>query len=357
MLFSTKNKMRVQHEKQIDYSYQDDSKLELYKKVASSIDFILYIIKYASQNINKLAENLSELPEPYMTPAAAEILYNVKKSIVLFRELSTSIIPSETLCNEDTKNDFLNLHSAYIAYHYDALILLEHSLFSALMGYYTAAYIELRSVLEDVIRGIIFDLIAIPKYREKVKELIKIKGYENIDSMGFGELLFLLKSKLKNNRPELSVIIFDIINNELKNFNPKTSFAKLLKQLKQWNIINAEIFRNIHDLYAKLSKYVHRFHPNYSEVGKRILMGKDWVKLEPVPQELFTFFQNFIEICGWATYITIMDFSVDLQIDKYYKCIDRNFLKDLARDMEELGRTANSWKFVLIKLKSLFTIR
>ena len=347
--------MRVQHEKHRDYSYQDDSKLEFYIKVASSIDFILYIIKYASQNINRLAENLSELPEPYMTPAAAEILDNVKKSIFLFRRLSTSLIPSETLCNEDIKNAFLNLHSAYIAYHYDALILLEHSLFSALMGYYTAAYIELRSILEDVIRGIIFDLIAVPKYREEVKELIKIKGYENTDSMGFDKLLLLLENKLKNNRPELSVIIFDIINNELKNFNPKTSFAKLLKQLKQWDIINGEIFRNIHGLYAKLSRYVHRFHPNYSEVGKRVLMGKDWVELEPVPEELFTYFQNFVEICGWATYITIKDFSIDLQMDKYYRCIDKDLLEDLAKDVEELGQIADSWRIVLMELKSLIT--
>ena len=151
------------------------------------------------------------------------------------------------------------------------------------------------------------------------------------------------------------VIIFDIINNELKNFNPKTSFAKLLKQLKQWDIINGEIFRNIHGLYAKLSRYVHRFHPNYSEVGKRVLMGKDWVELEPVPEELFTYFQNFVEICGWATYITIKDFSIDLQMDKYYRCIDKDLLEYLAKDVEELGQIADSWRIVLMELKSLIT--
>ena len=56
-------------------------------------------------------------------------------------------------------------------------MLLRHSLLSAFTGYYSVAFTELRNAMESIVRGAIFDLLAIPKYRRNAKT-IEIKGFK-----------------------------------------------------------------------------------------------------------------------------------------------------------------------------------
>lgn len=336
------------------HNHQEDPKnTEVFKKAAISIDFILYIIKKVGKYIEKIAENLSNLPEPSTTYDAVEALSTAQNAFIVSRNIVINLLPSKSLCDESLHTQFWNLHSAYMVHHYDALILLEHSLISALMGYYTVAYVELRSVLEDIVRGIIFDLITIPKYRNNAKEIEKIKGFG--DSKGFNDLVKVL-SELADKRLDTSIQVFDIIDNELKDFNPESKFTKLLVQLKEWNIIDGDILGKINNLYVELSRYVHRIHPMFSEVGKRIITDRDWLELEPVPEELFRYLKYFTEICGWMAYLTIRDYITDMQDVIFNKCIDRQALYKIIKDVEGLGNSC-SWEKTYKILKQIIEMK
>lgn len=63
-------------------------------------------------------------------------------------------------------------------YIYDAIMLMKFSLLSAFVGYYSVAYNELRCAMENLVRGVVFDLLALSEYRSKSEKLKEIKGFQ-----------------------------------------------------------------------------------------------------------------------------------------------------------------------------------
>jgi len=335
-------------------SFSKESTVEKLSKIAHVVDFMVYLIRTISEHLDKLCENLESLPGAFTTLYAAELIDDVMDSINGSAGLITKILPSKKICDKNKYRKFWLLHSALIFYHYDAWMLLRHSLLSAFIGYYSAAFTELRSAMESIVRGMVFDLLAIPQYRREAIELQKIKGFKN--TVGFPELLEVFEGKLDNKRPSASIEIFDIIDEELKKFNPEASFIKLLKQLKVWRIIDEDLFRETNAYYAELSKHAHRLHPRFSEVGSRVMADKDWIELEPVPEELFTYLYSFIEFNGLLTYLVLRVFSIDLMCEEYRDCIDWKALEEDIQKASKLARNYKTWertKDLLEKLRAL----
>ncbi|MCD6301386.1 MAG: hypothetical protein J7L82_04870 [Staphylothermus sp.] len=329
----------------------ETSSVEELKKVSRMMDFVLYLIRSINEHIARLCDNLESLPAEFTTPGVAIVVNDVMDSMKVSIDLITKLMPSSKICNKEKYREFWYLHSALIFYHYDAMMLVRHSLLSAFTGYYSVASTELRNAMESIVRGMIFDLLAIPEYRRNAKELKKIKGFRNAGS--FSELLDILERRLGNKRPETSVEIFDIIDEELKDFNPEATFIKLLLQLKEWDIIDSELLRDLDSYYVKLSELAHRVHPKFSEVGIRAEAQRDWLDLEPVPEEILIYLYNFIELNGLFTYLVLKVFSIDLIREEFRKCID---FTELEQDLDSVIKLANSyssWKRVKDLLEQL----
>ncbi len=197
--------------------------------------------------------------------------------------------------------------------------------------------------LESIVRGIIFDLLAIPDYRDKAETLVKIRGFRGNPS--FKELINLL-DKAKGSERFSSVSIFDIIDRELRKFNPEASFVRLLKQIKEWNIIDDEAFRDIEKYYEKLSQYTHRVHPKDTEIGLRILADKDWIdELEPVPEMLAMYVRDAISLIGICFYLVLRVFILDYK-KELARCLDEKGLAKVLSKIEKLGKYYKPWERV-----------
>ena len=312
-------------------------------KIAHVIDLVSYLIKMVSEILEQLYESIEELPTAFPIAKAVKAINDAFDSFKCFVSIAVNLVLLREVCEKEY-SEFFNLHSALLYYNYDAVMLLRHSLLSAFTSYYSTAYSELRAAMESIIRGTIFDLLALPKYRKNAKELNKIKGYGN--AKGFPELLSTLDKELGDSRPKLSAAIFDIIDDKLKDFNPKSAFTKLITQLKTWEIIKGKEIGEILSYYEDLSKYSHRPHPKFSEVGIRVIADKDWLSLEPVPKELITYLAKFTGINGWFTYLTLKVYSIDLANPKYLKCINWEAIKEIIPDIEELTKIYKSWQKV-----------
>ena len=319
--------------------------LEDLSKVAYTIDFIMYLVRMVTELMKKLCDSVDSLPSTFSTIASVMTVNDTYDALICFTRLATGLTPSEKICSKVQCEKFLRLHSAFMYYYYDALMLLNHSLLSAFTSYYSTAYSELRASLESMVRGIIFDFLTIPEYRREVKELLKIKGFKG--AKGFPELLNMLDKELGYTRPEVSAKIFDIIDKKLKDFNPRATFVGLLRQLREWSIIDDEDFKELCDYYIILSKYSHRVHPRFSEVGIRVITDRDWLSLEPAPEELFVFLYNFTNLNGWFSYLTIKVYMADIVQSEYLRCIDWNSLAKILERVRRLAEEYKSWGKVL----------
>lgn len=314
--------------------------IEELAKVAHVADFVIYLVRSVSDHLARLCENLESLPNVFTTLGVAEVVSDAMDSMRASGGLVTKIMPSSKLCGEEMSRKFWGLHSALIFYHYDALMLLRHSMLSAFTGYYSVAFTELRNAMESIVRGVIFDLLAIPKYRRNAKELQKVKGFRG--EPGFTELLRILEEELGDKRPEISLEIFDIIDEKLNKFNPEASFIKLLIQLRDWDIVDNELIKDMDSYYTELSKRSHRVHPRFSETGIRAVTQRDWLDLEPVPEELFIYLQYFIDLNGLFTYLTLKMFSIDLVRDDFKNCINWS---ELDKEMKQVSKLAQNYRF------------
>jgi len=291
-----------------------------------------------------LSKNLESLPDAFPTMNVAEVVSDAMDSLNASGGLIVEIMPSSKLCSEKMYRRFWGLHSALLFYYYDAFMLLRHSVLSAFTGYYSVASTELRSAMESTMRGTIFDLLAIPEYRRNAKELQKIKGFGGEPS--FNELLGMLEEKLDDKRLKASIKIFDIIDEKLNRFNPGASFVKLVNQLRDWSIIDDEIIKDMNSYYTELSKRSHRVHPKFSETGMRVMAQRDWIDLEPVPEELLTYLHYFIDLNGLSTYLTLKVFSIDLVRDDFKGCINWSELNEKKGQVVKLARIYRFWERV-----------
>ena len=318
--------------------------IEELSKVAYVVDFVIYLIRSISDHLTRLCENLESLPNAFTTLGVAEVVSDAMDSLRASGGLITKIMPSSKLCGEEAFRKLWGLHSALLFYHYDALMLLRHSILSAFTGYYSVAFTELRSAMESIVRGAIFDLLAIPEYRRNAMKLQKVKGFRGEPS--FTELLRILEEELSDKRPGISLEVFDIIDEELNRFNPEASFVKLLSQLRDWDIVDNELFRDIDSYYMELSKRSHRVHPRFSETGIRAVAQRDWLNLEPVPEELFVYLHYFIDLNGLFTYLTLKVFSIDLVRDDFKNCINWSELDEEMKQVSRLAKTYTFWRRV-----------
>jgi hypothetical protein len=278
---------------------------DMHKNIASSLN---KLAKSFPESINKLSKTELALEAFYLTP-----LY---------------IMPKKPYFNK-----VFNYHSAFIVYHWDAKNLISHSIISCLSSIYGAAYSELRMALESILNGAIYDCLAHSAFRENVNILTSIKGFQGAKS--FKDLIKILEN-LDTEREkdfEISVSILDIIvDNQII---PEASPSRLINQLKDWEILNKDEANSLHEVLKKLSSYVHRTIPSYSDVGIRLERGMNWLSSECVHGEIINFMDCLItiaKICASLSLNIIGKSSL-----KYKEHLIKGRINELIRIYQELG--------------------
>jgi len=330
--------------------------LEEVKELAGGVDFIAALIGLVAGSLNSFHKSLIELPKKFPSLDILKLMNDSHNSLYLMINIS-AFGPSEDC--KDKNEIFWNSHLALTVYQLECLILATHSVLSAFTGHYTVAYTELRSALESAVIGGVLDLLAITQYRKNAKILVNIKGFikGGKKASSFKELIERLDEKYDGRRIENSSEILELIETELKDFNPKHSFIKLLNQLKDWKIIDEEMHEVIKNVYITLSEYVHRVRPISTETVMRLLVNKDLFPLEPIPERLEEFLKYFVEINGLTFYLLLKTLWRDLQDPAYIECLGIEKIGGLIEGMRELAEKGYAaWRRNLVEAEQLLKL-
>jgi hypothetical protein len=237
--------------------------------------------------------------------------------------------------------------SAFLTYHYVAYDQAHRSLLEALAGYYNAANILLRSVLELVLKGAFWECLSRKRFREKAdiiesKATVKIEGSVKT-IVNWLQDVIELKPEIGQQLEENSASVFDKISpifedDKLKKLIPTPKIV--IDQLSAWGILDPYEEKEIYDFYQKLSAEVHVV-PDKIDLGRRLLHEKELFEVELMPEELKKFLKLLQKIMDISTVI-------ELNVLSDWIAKNKNKLKERLPFLETLGLEYSSRK--LLKL-------
>ena len=194
--------------------------------------------------------------------------------------------------------------SIFILYNWEAFGTAHRSIFEALCGYYNAAFMLLRSVLELVLKGTFFECLAHKTFRENSSVL-------DSDKDNRGKNLKALLYETLQSDPTLAdkwehtpVSLYDAIGLKMDEPKYRLGTKLLLKQLRDWGLLDPipNVVHSIGKIYQVLSKDVHVL-PDRMDVG-RILLH--------TPEDLFD--PKKIYPSQLREYLTLLQAVMDLGI-------------------------------------------
>jgi len=217
--------------------------------------------------------------------------------------------------------------SAFLTYQWEAFHLAHRAFVEALAGYYNAGYTLLRNTLELLVRGAFWECLARKNFRACAKVLDEVKqryGRGRKSIKDWIEELIKIKPSTEKELEKTSVSIFDktapiLEDEEFRREYVRLPFSVIVRQLVEWKIIDIpEAYHVVYsDLYGRLSKDVHVF-PDKTDIGRRLLGEKDFLKIVVVPTELNRFMKDLHKV-------------IDIGI-----VIELNILSDWIRENEEV---------------------
>jgi hypothetical protein len=241
------------------------------------------------------------------------------------------------LCLPSKRGASWHPKSAFLTYQWEAFHQAHRSFLEALSGYYNAAYILLRSTLELLVKGAFWECMAHESLREKAALLDKVKG-ERKSLKDWVKDLIEQKPSLKKELEEMSGAIFDksailFTDREFQEqFVVIPTFKVIVKQLIAWGVLDIpNAFDVIYDnLYRDLSKNVHVV-PDATDMGRRLLAEKDFMKIEVIPGELAKYMKTLHELVD-------IGIVIELNIIRdWIELGDKTILKERLATLEDLG--------------------
>jgi len=262
-----------------------------------------------------------------------EMYDNIQKShdaIHMFLLIAPEMFPTPS---PHRKYETWQTRSAFLTYHQEIFNSAHRSLIEALCSFYNTAFVLLRSTLELILKGTLFECLAHREFRNNSKVLEKDEQ---------GARLINLLNKVMRDKPDVedelekvSGTIHDIVMVVIENQKYRPSILTLVKQLSQWKLLEPiEYWRKeVVELYKKLSADVHVV-PDRTDVG-RVLLTK--------PENLFKAKKVMPNVL--AEYLDclkrIMDIGIVIELNvlkdnvKIYKEVESN-LREMLSDLREL---------------------
>jgi hypothetical protein len=188
------------------------------------------------------------------------------------------LIPIDLLQTPSGKTDhrLFRSVSAFIMYHWEAGDAAGLSLGNALCGRYSAAFALLRSFVEFLLSGILYQCLAYSRFREAPSSALKPT---DALTMLAGHLSSMMKER-RINVTELesnSAAIFDLLRGDWTLSPFRLEMHSIIPQLAEWGILaelHDEPARVVRELYGRLSEYVYQ-RIELRDVGRAIEEGAE----------------------------------------------------------------------------------
>jgi hypothetical protein len=199
--------------------------------------------------------------------------------------------------------NFWHQKSAFLTYQFQVFEQAHRSL-ESLSGHYNSGYILLRSTLELLLKGTLWECLAHRRFRDDaaiIKEHGKVKiGERKITILDWLSEVFKLDPSIEHDFEETSGAIFDKISpilddKELRKLIPKLNV--IIKQLSYWGVFYPMEYPvdKIHGIYDKLSADVHVI-PDKTDIGRRLLYGENLFETEIIIKELQKYIETLYEL-------------------------------------------------------------
>lgn len=231
-----------------------------------------------------------------------------------------------------TTNKNLDEKSAFLkVYLFEIFYAVHNSFLMTLMGFYNASYVLLRTTLELLIKGALWECLAHKKFRNKSeilrKNKIKIGKLKKTIIDWLNEIIER-KPSIEKKLEETSAAIFDKIyplpkDPTLKKLIPPPKIC--INQLNEWGIFNpvSDAKNRIYNFYSRLSANIHVV-PDEIDVGRRLLSQKDLYEIEIIPDELNNYCKQLQEI---------MDIGIVIELNILQDLITQN--KEVQNNLKE----------------------
>ena len=194
--------------------------------------------------------------------------------------------------DRDTHNSI----NAFLLYHWDAGHMAGLSLGNALSGQYNAGFTLLRSSLELILNGALFQCLAQRQNRENPSPNVEPTDSLRMLTTHLSTVIRELEiddSEMESN----SIAIFNILRQDWMQYALSLKTSSVIQQLADWYIfshLGDNPANMVRSLYFRLSKNVHE-RVEYTDAGRAVEEGKevfDW----PAPilsQSLADFLEDF----------------------------------------------------------------
>lgn len=196
-----------------------------------------------------------------------------------------------------TSEEFYFSRTAFLVYQSEIFALAHLSFYEALSSNYAAARMLLRSTLELLLKGTLWECLAHERYRENAAVLesrqVRIEGHR-VSIIDWFHDVIAAAPKRRGEMEENSATVFDVITplfetRKLGKVIPDT--RTIINQLVAWDLLAPVegAYETVHSLYSQLSSDVH-VAPGSTDIGRRIIAGKgDIFRKTPMVGELNSF--------------------------------------------------------------------
>ena len=260
--------------------------------LTGAMDFFEAFFRILSTTFTKFHETLVEFSKE--KEKAIDFLNSIRRLRALYSVLMLSLacfisLPDETLNRKEILSERISRYGALVYYHWEATKEFLHSITLSFSGLYATSHSLIRSCVETLTWGIMYDALARCEYRKKaIKELrdLKIESPKSRKWRSWGEFLDSLgKEDLSSSARMLDA---------LDGCRWKLKIGVCRRQLVEWKLLENSESEELKEIYGELSEYVHRSIPDRTDVGIRVAheVQYDWVDFEVVPDAFLEFQKN-----------------------------------------------------------------
>jgi hypothetical protein len=179
------------------------------------------------------------------------------------------------------------------------------SLLEALCGYYTVAFVLLRTTLELLLKGAFWECLSHKEFRDNSPILDASAPGREIKS--WLQAIFKEAPHIEGEFEQISAGIFDKVGFRIEESTFRPSIKTLVQQLDRWGIFNPiddPVSILYERMYKRLSADVHVV-PDRTDIGRRLVAEQDLFEQNVIPDLIREYATTLHEIMDIAIVIEL----------------------------------------------------
>ncbi|SRR5579875_999519 len=248
-----------------------------------------------------------------------ESINKFPEEVGLVRNLIDTFVGLGSLISRPSESYQRN--TVFLVYLWEAWHSSRRSLIESLSGHYNAGFILLRSTLELMVKGVVYQCLSQKKFRENANFL---RDKKDVYILRLDELL-VNQAHLVEEFNSSAISTFDKLEKSFADYRPNVKH--FLSQILQWHLLDGiEISTNdlYSDFYGRLSSDVHVM-PNSTDTGRAIKSGETaFGDKHVIDEALLEYLNSVTQIIDLVMIITLNWIKENIQ--------DRNRLQSVLID-------------------------